>query len=398
MAWVWVHVPHFAVAVARRQDPAFREVPVVVEKAGRVWDCSPDAWARGVRPGQRLREARTRSPEAGVWTWDPGTARALWESLAEGFRSLSPTVRSHPWDAWSLTSDPDQEKALLLVQEVLQRTRDLEVPAQVGWAAGPFVASVAARVVKPGQACLVAPGHEAAFLAPLPLRHLPLSRKRKEELEALGVETMGAFAQLPAASVGTRFGRQGLQAWHLAQGEETPLSPAAVEQPRVWVRWAIFDPPLEPDQTFRLALADLLRQLGVDLQARGLACQEVALEVTGESGRKFRVEHRVQETPGSPAGMVGLGEALLAGVRTAGDVRDGRIAELKVLARGLDAQRGQQLPLFPTAPLSEATWHHAVVELASRYPGCFWQGHRLDPDARLARQRAVWQPFMEEEG
>jgi len=397
MAWLWVYVPHFAVAVARCQNPAVQEVPVVVKEAGRVRDCSPGARARGVRPGQRLHEARARSPEARVWTWDPGAARGLWEDLAGILHSLSPTVRSHPWDAWSLTTGPDQEKALLLVQEALQGARDLGIPAHVGWAAGQFVASVAACVVEPAQACLVAPGYEAAFLVPLPLRHLPLSHEAQEELEALGIETMGAFAQLPAAPVGTRFGRQGLQAWHLAQGKEGPSSPASVEQPEVWVRWAIFDPPLEPDQTFRRALARLLRQLGADLRARGLACQEVALEITGESGRKFQVSHHPQETPGSPTGMVSLGEALLAQVRTAGDVRDGRIAELKVSVRGLGMQRGRQLPLFPATPLSREAWHHAVVELASQYPGCFWRGHQLDPDARLAWQRAVWRPFMERE-
>jgi len=394
MAWLWVYVPHFAVAVARRQEPTLQEVSVVVEEAGRVRDCSPETWAQGVRPGQRLREAQTRCPETHVWTWDPAWAGGLWERVTEHLCSLSPTVRSHRWDAWGLTTGPDQDEALLIVQQVLQGARELVVPTQVGWAAGQFVASVAARVVEPGQACLVASGYETTFLGPLPLRHLPLSHQAQEELETLGIRTMGAFVRLPAASVGTRFGRQGLRAWRLAQGKEESLSLASVERPKVLVRWAIFDPPLEPDQTLRQALERLLGYLGAELQAQGLECQQVVLELVGELGGRMKVDHRPQELPGSPAGMVNLSEALLSQVHGVLDIADGRIAELKVLAQGLESQQGRQLSLFPAISSSQEAWHHAVVELAAQYPGCFWQGCRLDPHARLAWQRSVWRPFM----
>lgn len=398
MAWLWMCLPHFAVAVAREQVPALRDVPVVVAEAGRVRDCSPGPWARGVRPGQRLREARTRSPEAHVWDWDPVPARTLWEVMGDVLRARGPVVHAHPWEAWSLETVPDPERALLVVQEVLHAVRGLRVPAQVGWAGGRFAASVAAQVAGPGQACLVAPGYEAAFLAPLPLEYLPLSEEVREELAVLGVRTMGAFAHLPAPSVGTRFGQQGLRAWELAHGRDDPAAPAPEGEPEVWVRWILFDPPLEPDLTLRRALDELLRGLGADLKARGLVCQEIALELTGEYGEQVQVHHRPQEPPGTPEGVQGLGQALLTRVQGLGSASVGRIAELKVLAWGLGPQRGQQLSLFPAVSPSRQVWHHAVVELAAQHPGCFWRGEPVDPEARLAWQRAVWRPLEEREG
>ncbi|MBC7223921.1 MAG: hypothetical protein H5T59_06575 [Anaerolineae bacterium] len=398
MAWLWMYLPHFAVTVAREQVLAVREVPVIVAEAGRVRDCSPGPWARGVRPGQRLREARTRSPEAHIWNWDPAPARALWEAVGEVLRTRGPVVHAHPWEAWSLETTPDLEGALWTVQEVLHTVQGLRVPAQVGWAGGRFAASVAAQVVGPGQACLVAPGYEAAFLAPLPLEYLPLPEEAQGELAVLGVRTMGAFAHLPAPSVGTRFGQQGLRAWELAQGRDGPAPPALEREPEVWVRWTLFDPPLEPDLTLRRALGELLHGLGADLKARGLVCQEIVLEITGEYGGQVQVHHRPQDSPGTPEGVQGLGQTLLARVQGLGSASVGRIAELKVLARGMEPQRGKQLSLFPAVSLSRQAWHHAVVELAAQHPGCFWRGEGVDPEARLAWQRAVWRPLEEGEG
>jgi len=57
------------------------------------------------------------------------------------------------------------------------------------------------------------------------LRHRPELSALPEELERLGIATLGALAALPRAAVADRFGRIGLLAHDLASGRDTPLLP-----------------------------------------------------------------------------------------------------------------------------------------------------------------------------
>ena len=83
-----------------------------------------------------------------------------------------------------------------------------------------FAALAAANVARPGQALIVSDDRTRSFLAPLPLQLLPLERSRYEELEELGVRTIGQLAGLPGAAVADRLGPDGRRAWSLARGEQ----------------------------------------------------------------------------------------------------------------------------------------------------------------------------------
>src|SRR5918992_1262014 len=83
-----------------------------------------------------------------------------------------------------------------------------------------FAALAAANVARPGQVLIVADGAKAEeFLAPLPLGMLPLGNERREELNQLGVRTIGGLAGLSGAAVAERLGQDGRRAWSLARGE-----------------------------------------------------------------------------------------------------------------------------------------------------------------------------------
>src|SRR5581483_6443775 len=81
-----------------------------------------------------------------------------------------------------------------------------------------FAALAAAGVARAGQSLIVSEERARAFLAPLPLQLLPL--ERYEELEELGVRTIGQLAGLPGGAVAERLGPVGRRAWSLAGGEE----------------------------------------------------------------------------------------------------------------------------------------------------------------------------------
>ena len=73
---------------------------------------------------------------------------------------------------------------------------------------------------EPGQALIVSDDRTQRFLSPLPLTLLPLERDRYEELEELGIRTIGQLAGLPGGAVAERLGPDGRRAWSLARGEQ----------------------------------------------------------------------------------------------------------------------------------------------------------------------------------
>jgi nucleotidyltransferase/DNA polymerase involved in DNA repair len=93
-----VVVPHFAVEVERLHDPSLQDRPVVVSGAsperpsGAVIDCSPEAMARGVRPGMPVREALSRCADAAFVEAHPEWYRAATLAMVDALLELSPLV------------------------------------------------------------------------------------------------------------------------------------------------------------------------------------------------------------------------------------------------------------------------------------------------------------------
>lgn len=99
-----VAVPHFLVEIERRHDPSLRERPVVVggalEERKRstgasrraVLDCSPEAMAKGVRPGMTLREALSRCADAAFVEAHPERYQAAMQAMVEALLEVSPLV------------------------------------------------------------------------------------------------------------------------------------------------------------------------------------------------------------------------------------------------------------------------------------------------------------------
>jgi nucleotidyltransferase/DNA polymerase involved in DNA repair len=75
----------------------------------------------------------------------------------------------------------------------------LRLTASVGVAANKFVAKVASDLRKPDGLVVVSAGTEADFLAPLPVSRLwGVGRVTAEGLEAMGLQTIGQLAAVPA--------------------------------------------------------------------------------------------------------------------------------------------------------------------------------------------------------
>jgi DNA polymerase-4 len=89
----------------------------------------------------------------------------------------------------------------------------------VGVATNKLVAKVASDLRKPDGLVIVAPGEEAAFLAPLPVTRLwGVGPRIRQALADYGVTTIGQLAAVPPETLRRRFGRMGYELSQRALG------------------------------------------------------------------------------------------------------------------------------------------------------------------------------------
>ena len=242
-----LHIPRFAVEIERQRRPETAARLVLIGE-GTVFDCSLGAEASGVQRGMRLSEAiglcqrpdGRASARALVLPPDLPHYRRRFEEVLDLLEGFSPAVEGGDPSTSSgqslgvaylsldgLAIEPVPFAAELIAS--LHRRSGLM--AAMGIAGGKFPARVAARTTRPGLAKSVPPGEEAAFLAPLPVDHLPASDSMHWRLHLLGLETMGDIARLPLAAFQSQFGLEGKRCWELARGiDPEPLLPRVREE------------------------------------------------------------------------------------------------------------------------------------------------------------------------
>jgi DNA polymerase-4 len=115
-----------------------------------------------------------------------------------------------------------------IARRIKNRIRgELALSASVGVAANKFVAKVASDLDKPDGLIVVPAGHEADFLAPLPVGRLwGVGRTTERALEDLGIRTIGQLARMPDETLRRRLGRSGAALRALALGHDArPVEP-----------------------------------------------------------------------------------------------------------------------------------------------------------------------------
>ncbi len=171
--------------------------------------------------------------------------------------------------------------------------------AQIGLAAGRLAADVAARTAGDSGVAVVS-GDDRAYLAEQPVHRLRLDERAVGHLRMLGIGTIGAFAELPANAVRTRYGAEGARARRLARGEDPqPLK----GRPRPIVLDEAIDFEWEEHNVDRLtfALQALAQRLAARLARRGLMAQRVGSRIERADGTVQRFSLDLPEASGSAA-------------------------------------------------------------------------------------------------
>ncbi|GLQ64326.1 Y-family DNA polymerase [Gluconobacter cerinus] len=241
-----------------------------------VTGVSPAALAAGLTPGMPLAQARSLVPDLLTAEEDAEAQRAALTDLCSWLIWLSPLPAFDAPDG--LYSDTTgcahlyggEATMLDLVRERLQ-ARGHSCSVALSDTAAASRALARSRI---DRICLVPPGQQKQALRPLPCSALPLPEKTISSLTRLGLNTIGALADLPRAPLAKRFGAQLLSCLDEALGRQA--SPLSVFQPadRISLTRSLVEPISTPD-AIATVIAALVPVVCEKLTARGEGARQL---------------------------------------------------------------------------------------------------------------------------
>lgn len=256
----------FYASVAVRDDPSLLGKPVAI--AGRhrrsvVLTASYEARPFGVRSALPLYRALELCPQLIVVPPDMQKYKAVSREVFTIFGSRGHAVEGLSMDEafialGDMTLDSARDYAAQIRAEVREQTA---LTVSAGVASGKLVAKIASDTCKPDGLLAIAPGDEAAFLAPLPARSLwGIGPKTAARLETFGITTIGQIAALEDGQARTIFGSWGPQVRDLARGIDT----RSVEPERE-TKSISSETTFEYDVRDERKLIEVLREFAVEL-------------------------------------------------------------------------------------------------------------------------------------
>src|SRR2546422_153936 len=225
-----VDMDAFFVSVELLDRPELRGKPVVVggrpDQRGVVSAASYEARKYGIHSAMPLRTAGKLCPHA-VFLDGHHAKYAEWsDRIASMLARFSPVVEMVSVDEAYLDfagTERMHGPPLAATDKLLRTiTRETGLPCSGGLATTRLTAKVASDQAKPRGLVWVAPGREARFLAPLPVRKIPgIGEVTERALRALGLETVEQLAAVPQEKLERIFGQWGEALYRKARGGDS---------------------------------------------------------------------------------------------------------------------------------------------------------------------------------
>jgi DNA polymerase-4 len=295
-AVIHINVADFAVAVERLADGRLRDRPVIVAPEGAaratVYDMSEEAYRSGVRKGMPLGRARRLCRDARILAPHPARYEQAMADLLRQALPFSPLI------------EPGEDDGHLFV-DVSGTHRIFGPPVDVAWrmrrqtrktmglnpiwslATNKLVAKVASRLVKPLGEYIVAPGDEAALLAPLPLWMIPgIEAHDVRRLQEFNLTRVDQVTALGRPHLQTSFGDRADFLLKTLQGiDTTPVQPVGRQPPRVVLDHTFGTDTHSPSRVESVLYA-LVERAGRHLRRQGRAARRVIIFVDYSDGRR----------------------------------------------------------------------------------------------------------------
>jgi DNA polymerase-4 len=276
----------FYASVEKRDNPALRDVPVIVGggQRGVVSTCCYLARIHGVRSAMPMFQALRLCPQAVVvkprmaaYVEVSRAIRAMMEemtpsieplSLDEAFLDLTGTERLH-----------GAPPVVMLARLVRRMETELGLSGSIGLSHNKFLAKIASDLDKPRGFSVIGRAETADFLRPKPVRIIwGVGTASQAALEKAGIRTIADLLRWDRADLVARFGSMGERLWHLARGEDHRRVNRDDKLKSISKETTFFEDTSDPDlldgHLWRLA-----EQVADRAKAKGLSGRTVTLKL-----------------------------------------------------------------------------------------------------------------------
>src|SRR5438105_8809664 len=282
-----VDMDAFFVSVELLERPELRGKPVVVggqkDQRGVVSAASYEARKYGIHSAMPLRTAGKLCPHA-VFLDGHHAKYAEWsDRIACILARFSPVVEMVSVDEAYLDfagTERMQGPPLAATDKLLRTiTRETGLPCSGGLATTRLTAKVASDQAKPRGLVWVAPGQEAKFLAPLPVRKIPgIGEVTERALRALGIETVAQLAEHSSEKLEKIFGQWGTALYRKARGGDS-YEFVVVAEPKSISHNHTFGEDTDDLSTLNSMLSHLSQKTCKRLREAGLAARTLTLTI-----------------------------------------------------------------------------------------------------------------------
>jgi len=215
----------FFVSVERLINSELKKRPLLVggiSDRGVVAACSYETRAFGVHSGMPMKLARRLCPEAIVLRGNSGTYTKYSDLITEIIKSEVPAFEKASIDEfYADLSGMDQFFGTYKFASELRTKiiRESGLPISLGLSINKIVSKVATGEAKPNNQIKIDQGYEKQFLAPLPIRKIPMvGDKTGITLQRLGIRIVSDLQKLPEELLLQTLGKTGGIIWRRAQG------------------------------------------------------------------------------------------------------------------------------------------------------------------------------------
>jgi len=222
---VHIDLDSFFVSVERKFDPSLIGKPVLIggsAERGVVASCSYEARKFGIHSAMPMKQAMRLCPHATVIRGSHGLYSEASREVTQIIHDSVPLYQKTSVDEFyiDLTGMDKYHDSYQLATELRQRViRETGLPISFGMASTKTVAKMATNQSKPNGQLLIPHGGEAAFMAPLPIRKIPmLGEKACQKLYQFGIEKIEHLQKADVRFLETIFGKHGRDLWDKAHG------------------------------------------------------------------------------------------------------------------------------------------------------------------------------------
>ena len=215
----------FFVSVERLINSELKKRPLLVggiSDRGVVAACSYETRTFGVHSGMPMKLARRLCPEAIVLRGNSGTYTKYSDFITEIIKSEVPAFEKASIDEfYADLSGMDQFFGTYKFASELRTKiiRESGLPISLGLSINKIVSKVATGEAKPNNQIKIDQGYEKQFLAPLPIRKIPMiGNKTGLTLQRLGIKIVSDLQKLPEELLLQTLGKIGGVIWRRAQG------------------------------------------------------------------------------------------------------------------------------------------------------------------------------------